>query len=144
MIEYLSNRAKNLQCKVALYNHGDWFGEPINQIKIIKELPNLELGIIYNFHHAHQQINSFPEMVDAMLPYVWSVNLSGIKKGGPKILPIGEGDHEFDMVKLLLQKGYDGDFGILGHVEQADVKMILKANLKGIKLLNSQLKKLKS
>lgn len=139
IIGYLSNRAKSLNCKVALYNHGDWFGEPINQIKIIKELPKNDLGIVYNFHHAHQQIDSFPKMVDAMLPYLWSVNLSGLRKEGPKILPLGKGDHEMKMIQILKQKGYHGDFGILGHVEDADVETILRANLNGLKLLNSHL-----
>ena len=133
MLAYLSKRAGTLDCKIALYNHGNWFGEPINQIKIIKALPNEDLGIVYNFHHAHKQIEAFPEMVTMMLPYLWNVNLSGLRKEGPKILTIGEGDYEKEMIELLLKKGYKGDFGILGHVENADVEAILKANLNGLK-----------
>lgn len=30
MISYLSKRAKSLSCKLALYNHGGWFGNPEN------------------------------------------------------------------------------------------------------------------
>ncbi len=135
MIGFLSKRARALGCRLALYNHGDWFGEPENQIKIIEALPDEDLGIIFNFHHAHHQIDYFPEMVDKMLPYLWSVNLNGVRKGGPKILSIGQGDHEAQMIRLLLDKGYQGDFGILGHVENADVEMILKANLDGLKKL---------
>ncbi len=134
MITYLSDRAKSLDCKVALYNHGDWFGEPANQIRIIKELPDKDLGIVYNFHHAHKQIEAFPEMVDTMLPYLWNVNLNGLRKEGPKILTIGEGDYEMGMIQLLKEKGYAGDFGILGHVEDADVELILRANLNGLKI----------
>ncbi|MFH4967688.1 hypothetical protein V8G61_05730 [Gaetbulibacter sp. M240] len=134
MIAYLSNKAKFLGCKIALYNHGDWFGEPLNQIKIIKALPNHDLGIVYNFHHAHKQIDTFPEIIEAMLPYLWSVNLNGLRKGGPKILPIGEGDYEMKMIELIKKKGYKGDFGILGHVEDADVELILKANLEGLSI----------
>ncbi len=133
MISFLSKKANALGCKLALYNHGDWFGEPENQIKIIKALPDEDLGIIFNFHHAHKQIDRFPEMVDMMLPYLWSVNLNGLRKEGPKILPIGEGDYEKEMIQLLIKKGYTGDFGILGHVENADVEMILKANLEGLR-----------
>lgn len=133
MIAFLSEKAATLGCKVALYNHGDWFGEPKNQIKIIKSLPNHELGLVYNFHHAHTQIDVFPEMVEMMLPYLWNVNLNGLRKEGPKILVIGEGDYEEQMIALLLKKGYKGDFGILGHVEDTDVATILKANLKGLK-----------
>nr|WP_298792884.1 hypothetical protein [uncultured Allomuricauda sp.] len=133
MIAFLSDRAKSLKCKVALYNHGDWFGEPSNQVKIIKELPDKDLGIVYNFHHAHKQIEAFPEIVNTMLPYLWNVNLNGLRKEGPKILAIGEGDYEMEMIKLLKEKGYNGDFGILGHIEDADVELILRANLNGLK-----------
>jgi hypothetical protein len=135
MIEYLSQRANALGCKVALYNHGDWFGEPKNQLKLIAALPKEDLGLIYNFHHAHKQIDSFPEMATMMLPHLWSVNLNGLRKGGPKILTIGEGDYEKIMIDTLLKKGYVGDFGILGHVGDADVEIILRANLDGLKKL---------
>lgn len=135
MIEKLSQRAATFNCKVGLYNHGDWFGEPANQVKIIKALPNEDLGIVYNFHHAHQQLDYFPEMVETMMPYLWYVNLNGIRKGGPKILAVGEGDHEKEMIDLILEKGYKGDFGILGHVEDNDVEQQLKANISGLKKL---------
>src|SRR5262245_39120546 len=39
--------------KVALYNHGGWFGEPENQIAIIEDLKMPNVGIVYNFHHGH-------------------------------------------------------------------------------------------
>lgn len=135
MIAFLSKRTQALGCKVGLYNHGDWFGEPSNQIKIIEALPDEDLGLIYNFHHGHHQIDAFPAIVDEMLPHLWYVNLNGLQKGGPKILTIGQGDHEKEMIDLLLEKGYEGDFGILGHVEEADVEVILKANLEGLKEL---------
>lgn len=132
MIAFLSRKARALNCKVGLYNHGDWFGEPENQIKIIEALPKEDLGIIYNFHHADEQIDAFPEMATTMLPYLWSVNLNGMRREGPKILTIGEGDYEKEMIDLLISKGYKGDFGILGHVENKDVEKILKANLEGL------------
>ncbi|MBX2875998.1 MAG: AP endonuclease [Saprospiraceae bacterium] len=135
MIAFLSKRAQALGCNVGLYNHGDWFGEPGNQIKIIEALPEEDLGLIYNFHHGHHQIDAFPQLVEEMLPYLWYVNLNGLQKGGPKILTIGKGDHEKEMIELLLAKGYDGDFGILGHVEEADVEVVLQANLDGLKEL---------
>lgn len=140
IISYLHNRAAELDCRVALYNHGDWFGEPINQIKILKAA-NLEkqVGLIYNFHHGHHQIDGFEDLVDHMLPYLWTVNLNGMEKNGSKILPIGEGDYESDMLSTLLDKGYDGPFGVLGHVDTADVKLILEGNLGGLQNMMSKL-----
>ncbi len=131
MISYLSKRANALGCKLALYNHGDWFGEPKNQVEIIKALPNEDLGLVYNFHHAHKQLGEFPEMVKTMMPYLWYVNLNGIREGGPKILTLGKGDYEREMIQQLLDAGYKGDFGILGHIEDQDVEKVLKANMAG-------------
>ena len=135
VIEYLSNRARKLGCKVGLYNHGAWFGEPGNQVKIIEALPDHELGIIFNFHHAHPQLDYYPEIVNTMLPYLWSVNINGMKKDGPKIISIGQGDQEQQMIQQLMDKGFSGPFGILGHIEEADVEIILKNNLEGFAAL---------
>lgn len=132
MIKYLGQRAQSINCKIGLYNHGDWFGEPENQIKIIKALPNLDLGLIFNFHHAYNQVDRFPELVEVMLPYLWSVNLSGVKKGDPSIFEIGKGNHEKAMLKTLFDNGYTKPFGILGHKEKEDVAIVLKGNLDGL------------
>ncbi len=132
MIAYLSQRVKPLNCKIGLYNHGDWFGEPENQIKIIKSLPDIELGLIYNFHHAYSQVDRFSEICDAMIPHLWAVNLSGVKKGDTSIFTIGEGDYEEKMLNAILEKGYDGPFGILGHKSDEDVATVLKGNLTGL------------
>ena len=132
MINYLCQRADSLSLGIGLYNHGDWFGEPQNQIAIIKALPDCNLGLIYNFHHGHHQVEQFDQLVDLMMPYLWAVNLNGMRKGGPKILPIGSGDLEQGMIQTLTNKGYDGPFGILGHVEERDVALVLKENLEGL------------
>lgn len=132
MVSYLSDRAATLGCKIGLYNHGGWFGDPVNQVKLIKAMPDQDLGIIFNFHHAHELLDEFPALVDLMLPHLWAVNLDGIIAGGPKILPIGEGNREHDMILLLEEKGYKGPYGILGHVEDADVKVILQKNIDGL------------
>lgn len=51
-------RAREDGHRVALYNHGDWFGEPENQVRILRALGvgpqgSPEIGLVYNFHHAH-------------------------------------------------------------------------------------------
>jgi hypothetical protein len=133
MVKYLGERAAPLGCKIGLYNHGGWFGNPVNQVRLIKKMPTLDLGIIFNFHHAHELLNGFPALVDEMVPYLWAVNLNGMREEGPKILPIGSGDQEKTMLNVLKDKGFSGPFGILGHVEDADVRMVLEGNLNGLK-----------
>ena len=137
MLGYLSERATPLGCKIRLYNHGGWFGDPLNQVKLIKQLPDHDLGIIFNFHHAHELLDDFPALVDAMMPYLWAVNLNGMRAEGPKILPIGKGDLEKGMIEVLEQKGFKGPYGILGHIEDEDVKIVVERNLEGLKKIRN-------
>jgi hypothetical protein len=39
------------------------------------------------------------------------------------------------MIEVLAEKGFNGPFGILGHVDDADVKVILEQNLEGLRSL---------
>jgi len=135
MISFLSKKAKKVNCKIALYNHGGWFGESENQLEIMKRLPKHDIGIIYNFHHAHKQLNTYRSNIKKILPFLWCVTLNGMKKDGPKIIPIGEGNLEEEMINCILKIGYKGPFGILGHVKEQDVELTLKKNLKGLQAL---------
>jgi sugar phosphate isomerase/epimerase len=133
MIGYMSGEARKLDCTLGLYNHGGWFGRPENLVKICETLNDRDVGIIFNFHHAHNMIDEFPKLVKLMLPHLWAVNLNGMNPDGPKILPIGSGEKEIEMLSVLKAAGYSRPFGILGHVENADVEIILKTNLEGLK-----------
>ena len=107
-------------------------------MKIINAMPEHEVGIIFNLHHAHDMMDEFPDLVKMMMPYLWAVNLNGMNRGGPKILPIASGEEEAKMLAALKAAGYTGPFGILGHVDDADVEVILKGNLEGLKKLKSK------
>lgn len=132
IISYVAKRAKKINCKIALYNHGGWYGEPKNQIKIIDALPEYEIGVVYNFHHGHDQLDSYSENMKLLLPYLWCVNLNGMKAHGPKIITIGEGNLEKGMIEKLLALGYQGPWGILGHVKGGDPEIILQKNFEGL------------
>lgn len=132
-VSYIRERAKELGCTISLYNHGDWFGEPLNQVRIIEKMNADDVGIVYNFHHAHLQIDEFPELLNRMLPYLRTVNLNGMKVEGPKILTIGKGDREAGMLTALKESGYNGSLGIICHIETEDAKVVLKRNLDGLK-----------
>ena len=136
-VDFVAEKSKKLGCKVALYNHGGWFGNPYNEIEIIKKLPQHELSLVYNFHHGHHTIDKFPELAKVIVPYLSAVNLNGMEKNGEKILPIGKGDYENNMIQTLKDNGYNGPWGILGHVENADVEVILKENIEGLNALEN-------
>jgi hypothetical protein len=135
IVRRIKERADPLGLNVALYNHGDWFGEPENQIKILQAGGFTDVGLVYNFHHAHHQLDDFPRLLEVMMPYLWTINLNGMRQEGPKILDIGLGNREADMMRMVAESGFKGTIGILGHAENEDVKETLKRNLNGLRNL---------
>src|SRR5687768_8388583 len=134
-VREINDKAKAIGCSLHLYNHGSWFGEPENQVKIIELLDAKDIGIVYNFHHARHQTKDFPRLLNLMKPYLTTVNINGMKEGGPMIMTVGEGDKELTMLKQLKASGYTGSIGILSHVDDEDAKVVLKRNLEGLKKL---------
>ncbi len=130
-------QASELGCKLGLYNHGGWGGEPANMVAVCRwlraESGTDGVGIVYNFHHGHGHIDDFPEALAAMKPYLLCLNLNGMKKGGPKILPVGAGTEELAMMKAVAASGYAGPIGILDHRNDLDAEESLKQNLEGMK-----------
>lgn len=132
MIQFVKSKADELGCKLALYNHHGWFGNPYHQVEIIEGL-NLDLTMVYNFHHAQEYVDDFPKIAKMIKPHLSFVNLNGVKKEGPQILDIGAGDYEFEMIKDLQAEGFNGPWGILGHIKTEDVREVLIRNLEGLK-----------
>lgn len=133
MISFIHSKATEIGCKIELYNHGGWFGNPDNLIQIIEALPDLNLQLVYNFHHAHQDLEAYVDIIKKIAPHLASVNINGMRKEGPKILTVGAGDYEKDMVTLLKKNGFNGPWGILGHIKNEDVKVVLERNIAGLK-----------
>jgi sugar phosphate isomerase/epimerase len=128
--------------KVALYNHGGWFGEPENQIAIIKELGLPNVGIVYNLHHGHEHLGRFPALLEAMKPHLLAININGMvadgETSGRKILVLGQGDRELGLLRLIRDSGWRGPVGILNHTDE-DAEARLRANLNGLDALRKQL-----
>ncbi len=136
-ITALHRLASSVGARLQLYNHGAWFGDPRNQIRIIEESGLSDIGMVYNFHHAHQQIDQFPELLEVMLPYLNTVNINGMNIAGPMILTVGQGEFEKEMLKTLAASGFKGNIGIIGHLENEDVKLVLDRNIKGLQKIAS-------
>ena len=135
-VAWVAAEAKKIGCMVALYNHGGWFGEPENQIAIIREVKADNVGIVYNFHHGHQHIARFPEMFAKMLPYLYALNLNGMNASGePKILDIGKGEREREMIRVVKNSSYRGPIGILNHRPELDAEVGLRGNIEGLRSL---------
>ena len=133
-VSYIAIRAAAIGCKVGLYNHRGWYGEPENQLAIIEKLDLPNIGIVYNFHHAQTQHERFPEFFPKIVPYLFAVNLAGIKSSDTEnFYPIGEGDAEEKMIRVIRQSEYKGPIGILNHDSNRDAKLGLETEIKGLK-----------
>ncbi|MDA7510776.1 ThuA domain-containing protein [Verrucomicrobia bacterium] len=140
----LVKRTQELGSKLGLYNHGGWGGRPENLVAVCRFLREEHganhVGIVYNFHHGHEDIDGFGETLRSMMPYLLCVNLNGMNRDAdPKILPIGSGTHEQAMVATLVDEGYKGPIGILGHIATEDVEVTLGNNLAGLARLKKAL-----
>lgn len=127
---------------VALYNHGAWFGEPENQIQIIERLKKdgiTNVGIVYNLHHGHEHLDRFPALLQQMKPYLVALNLNGMTRNGEssgqKILPLGQGDLDLGLLKVIRESGWHGPIGILNHTDE-DADARLRDNLDGLDWLD--------
>jgi sugar phosphate isomerase/epimerase len=142
MLKPIAEEAAKIGCRVALYNHGNWFGEPENQLAVLEALQLPNVGLVYNLHHGHDHLARFPELLKKMQPHLYALNLNGmVAKGdrtGKKILPLGKGELDLELLRTIRDSGYRGPIGILGHT-QDDAELRLRDNLDGLNWLLPQL-----
>jgi sugar phosphate isomerase/epimerase len=141
----LAEEAAKIGCSLALYNHGGWFGEPENQLAILERLRKQgmsNIGIVYNLHHGHDHIDRLAEILAKLKPYLVAINLNGMDPGGDrvgrKILPLGQGSRDLELLRMIRDSGYRGPIGILGHTMD-DAEERLRDNLDGLDWLVPQL-----
>ncbi len=154
-IRPLAVEAKQLGCQVGLYNHGGWFGEPENQIEILKVLTSVtdgqpqadqsrldNIGLVYNLHHGHAHLDRFPALLQKIKPWLYALNLNGMTahadEQGQKILPLGTGDLDLQLLRTIRDSGYQGPIGILNHTD-LDARARLADNLAGLDWMVRQL-----
>ena len=131
-------KTARLKLRLGLYNHGGWSGEPRNMVdvcKYLKEHHQAEnVGVVYNLHHAHEHIGDFAAQLELLKPWLLCLNLNGMNDNAqPKILPVGSGRHDQNLLKVILDSSYDGPIGIIDHREQLDAEESLQQNLTGLK-----------
>lgn len=132
-VAYVAQKLNEIGCSLGLYNHGGWFGEPENQLAIINHLKMDNIGIVYNFSHSETQIQRFPEFYPKILPYLYAINITGLQGGYPaKVVPVGEGNIEEEMMSIIQNSSYDGPIGIINEDFAADAAHGLKLNMEGI------------
>lgn len=139
----LAERTKTLGSRLGLYNHGGWGGEPDNLVAVCQKLRALgheHVGIVYNFHHGHGHIADWPESLALMQPYLRCLNINGMNASGePKILGLGKGEHELEMLRVVAASGYNGPIAILDHRGELDARESLQENLDGLEWIRREL-----
>ena len=90
------------------------------------------VGLVYNFHHGHEQLDRLAELFPLMAPHLLCVNLNGMTPGGEKIVPLGSGARDREMIALIRDSGYEGPIGILDHRDELDAEQSLRENLEGL------------
>ena len=141
-IREIAIAAKKAGCKVGLYNHGGWFGKPENQIELIRKIDMPNVGIVFNLHHSHDELDRLPAILELIKPHLLVLNINGMQtdgeRKGKKILPVGEGDRDREVLQTISASGYSGPIGILNHTDE-DARKRLEANLVGLETLVSEL-----
>jgi hypothetical protein len=134
MVRRMAEDAANIGCTVGLYGHGGWFGEPENQLSILEYVKRPNAGIVYNFNHAEEQIDRFPSFFPRILQHLIALNIAGLQNGRPgKVVPVGRGDSEREMMKLIGQSSYNGPIGIINENTDPDAETGLLMNIDGLK-----------
>lgn len=140
LVKKLAVLAAKQGCKVGIYNHGGWTGEPANMAAVAKACGEPNVGIVYNLHHGHDHLKDLPAALKVMLPHLYCINTNGMQtdgdKKGNKILVVSEGDQDKAWLKAIRDSGYAGPVGIIGHTDD-DAEARLADNLTGLKLLAS-------
>jgi sugar phosphate isomerase/epimerase len=142
LVQSLAERAEKNNCSIGIYNHGGWTGDPANMLAILKAAGKKNIGIVYNLHHAHDQLDRLKDSLKEMMPHLYAVNLNGMDSAGDrkgrKILAIAEGQLDEEVLKVIRDSGYRGPLGILGHT-QHDVALRLEDNLQGLRFLEQKI-----
>jgi len=137
-IRTIATAAAAVGCKVGLYNHGGWFGQPENQVDLIRRINMPNVGIVFNLHHAHDQLDKLPSVLKLLRPHLYAINLNGMQtdgdRTGNKILPIGKGNQDLRVLNDVASCGFDGPIGILNHTDE-DARVRLALNLAGLEKL---------
>ena len=144
-IRQLIPAAKSISCDLVLYGHGrdHWFTQIENQIAVIervkRDAPSARLGIVYNFHQSHAQMDRLKDVFPRLKPYLSAVNLDGMRAEGPQIITLGQGDREAGMIKIIRESGWTGCVGIISHNRKVDARVSLQQNLEGLRAVLEQI-----
>lgn len=148
----LAQLASSFGLDIALYKHAGWLSIEENTVEVIAGLKRLgvkNVGIVYRFIHAHDEVDDtrdFAALWTRIYPDVRVVDLTGLHEGRATIYPIlypSQGDLELEMMRIIQDSGWHGTVGVSGEKGAevpGDLEINLRNNLIGVDWLASELK----
>jgi hypothetical protein len=143
-LEPLARLAQETDCTLALYNHLGWFGEPLNQLRILDELSERgfdNTGMAYMQHHGHAHIDDFAQLWPRIRARVVALGLNGMRDaarwghkqhwGDGKVLPYGHGPRDLELARIIHESGWSGLTAVIGHTMD-DFELRISDNLEGL------------
>jgi sugar phosphate isomerase/epimerase len=142
-VAHLQKIAAPYGCKIELYSHNNWFGNEDNELAIInrlKELGITDVGMVYNFSHAHDKDHddtvNFPDLWKRIQSHVVAVNITGMGPVGN--IYLSQGSHEMDMMRTIQDSGWHGPIGLIAE-KGGDAEVTLKNFMIGLDWLAAEI-----
>ena len=141
----LAELAKPYGCPVEIYNHNAWGGNEDNELAVLarlKEMGVADIGMVYNFSHAHDGDHDdtigFPALWKRIQSHVVAVNITGMGPSKGIIYP-SEGNEELEMMRVIQESGWRGAVGLIAE-KGGDAEVTLSNYIKGIDWLAAEIK----
>jgi sugar phosphate isomerase/epimerase len=139
-IQELADFALEYDAGIAIYPHVNNYVERMNHaIKLVKLIDRKNVGAVFNLCHL-LKVEGEPGWQEKLInavPYLFLISINGSDSGNTTemewdqlIQPLGEGDFDsYAVVKLAVDNGYKGPFGLQCYNIQQDCEMALKKSI---------------
>lgn len=134
----LAALARDVGLSLTLYNHLGWYGEPLNQLRVLDELARrgfADTGLAYMQHHGHAHVDGFAALWEQIKDRVVTLGLNGTRDGAHwgtgKVLPYGSGPRDLELAGVIADSGWRGTTALIGHTMD-DIEVRLLDNLEGL------------
>ena len=139
-IRELADFAEPLNVKIAIYPHAGFYCEKLEHaVSLAKNIERKNAGAVFNLCHLLkvEGEDGWDKKVLAALPHLFMVSINGADTGNTKemgweqlIQPLGEGSFDnYKLVKLLIDNGYEGKFGLQSYNIKQDCEVALTRSI---------------
>lgn len=123
ILQELADFVKPYGLRVAIYHHINFLAQTVaDSYRLAKKADRDNVGSVFNLAHflMTEPEENLEEAIALTFPLLFAVSINGADSGETMsmpleriIQPLGEGTYDvFRVVELLVDKGYDGPFGI--------------------------------